>query len=309
MLLRAEARRCVSIHSRQIAVKFTHINALRVVAITGVIFTHTASGIANTRELSAFDDHVLTTYMVMMYFAVPLTLMISGALFLNPDKDASYGSMLKYVRRIAMSIVIFGLPMCLIESVLAGLGEGCSPLKMMTDAVINCLTGNSWGHMWYMYMLVCLYLLSPIVKPFVVGATDRELHVALSVLFALSCLLPLLMDYGVEISGYIVFSCPYLFIYLLGYWLQWRAKSAWTKNRKLLSALIVLCLAVLILRNIYDDRYPGYHDPIRISMAAGLFLLFKDINVNWQITNKLAPVCFGAYSTSFDDNNLRHRLF
>ena len=43
--------------------------------------------------------------------------MISGALFLNPAKEIGYPLMLrKYVKRIALALLIFGLPMCLIET-------------------------------------------------------------------------------------------------------------------------------------------------------------------------------------------------
>ena len=70
--------------------------------------------------------------------------------------------------------------------------------------------------MWYLYMLIGLYLITPIIKPFVVKASDRDWLAALGLLFVLSSLFPTLNAMGAGLRGYMFFSTPYLFIYLLG---------------------------------------------------------------------------------------------
>ena len=60
-----------------------------------------------------------------MQFGVPVFIMISGALFLNPSKEVGFGLFgRKYVKRIVSVLVLFGLPMCLIKTYLSKGGGG-----------------------------------------------------------------------------------------------------------------------------------------------------------------------------------------
>ena len=60
-------------------------------------------------------------------------------------------------------------------------------------------------------------MITPIIKPFAINATDKEIWMALGVLFILSSLLPTMNQYGAGMTGYMMLSTPYIFIYLLGY--------------------------------------------------------------------------------------------
>lgn len=98
--------------------RINYINSLRLLATLAVVFLHTSAGILDTREIGDFDNRFfLACYKYSMQFAVPLFVMISGALFLTPGKDVGFGLFIsKYVRRIALALLLFGLPMCLIET-------------------------------------------------------------------------------------------------------------------------------------------------------------------------------------------------
>lgn len=165
----------------------------------------------------------------------------------------------------------------------------------MIDGLMNFLTGHSWAHMWYLYMLPGLYLITPIIKPFVVKASDKELLAALGLLFVLSSLFPTLNNMGAGFTGYMIITSPYIFIYMLGYGLCWRTTQKIWSNKILLVTIICLCLGIIIVKCRYDWGFYGYADPIVISLAAALFLLFKSLHLNWKLANILAPFCFGVY--------------
>lgn len=60
-----------------------------------------------------------------MQFSVPLFVMISGALFLNPAKHVDFVLLCrKYVKRIVWALLVFGLPMCFIETYFNKSGGG-----------------------------------------------------------------------------------------------------------------------------------------------------------------------------------------
>ena len=97
--------------------QISYINSLRLLATLSVVFLHTSAGIRETRSFSDSNDMLLLScYQFTMQFGVPIFIMISGALFLNPAKEVGFGLFWrKYVKRIALALLIFGLPMCLIE--------------------------------------------------------------------------------------------------------------------------------------------------------------------------------------------------
>lgn len=98
--------------------QISYINSLRLLATLAVVCLHTSAGVLETREIGDFDSKFfLSCYKYFMQFSVPLFVMISGALFLNPAKETGFGLMLrKYVKRIALALLVFSLPMCLIET-------------------------------------------------------------------------------------------------------------------------------------------------------------------------------------------------
>lgn len=144
-------------------------------------------------------------------------------------------------------------------------------------------------------MLIGLYLITPIIKPFVVKASDRDWLAALGLLFVLSSLCPTLNAWGAGLTSYMFFSTPYLFIYLLGYWLCWKAPQKICGNKMLLTAVIILCIGIIVTKCYYGFDVYGYATPVVICLASALFLLFRSLNVNWKLANQLAPYCFGIY--------------
>lgn len=98
--------------------KIYYLNSLRLLATLSVVWLHTSAGLLDTREIVNFNDKFwLLCHKYCMQFSVPVFVMISGALFLNPAKEIGYPLMLrKYVKRIGLALLIFGLPMCLIET-------------------------------------------------------------------------------------------------------------------------------------------------------------------------------------------------
>ena len=134
-------------------------------------------------------------------------------------------------------------------------------------------------------MLLALYLITPIIKPFAVKATDKDLLIALGLLFVLSSLFPTLNNMGAGLTGFMIISTPYIFIYLLGYWLCWRNPQKFLSNTICLMIGILVCLGIIVVKCYYGFGFYGYADPIVICLAALFFLLFRSLNVKWHIHN------------------------
>ena len=66
---------------------------------------------------------------------------------------------------------MFGTVFALMEIVFT---ERTFYLSQIATAFINTLQNKSWGHLWYLYMLVGLYLITPVLKIFVKNASHIE---------------------------------------------------------------------------------------------------------------------------------------
>lgn len=144
-------------------------------------------------------------------------------------------------------------------------------------------------------MLIGLYMITPIIKPFAINATDKEIWMALGVLFILSSLLPTMNQYGAGMTGYMMLSTPYIFIYLLGYALCWRKCENRLFNKGLLVTICLLCFIIIIAKCYCDVMIFGYANPVIIILAAVIFLLFKDLKIEWKVADKLSKFCFAIY--------------
>lgn len=279
--------------------EYPYIHALRLLATLAVVMLHTASGIYGYKEIYAedanFNEHIFAIYKHLMTWAVPAFVMISGALLLPADKKTGYNVLFKkYIKRILLALLLFGLPMALSESFLSYKDESFS--FILANGTGNWLHGHSWAHMWYLYMIIGLYLITPIIKPFINNATNRELEIALFVLFTLSSVMPTLENSGAIFEGYMLISTPYIFIYMLGYYLHDRAKNIKVLNSKILwSVLFAVSTLVMIFHIVTDKPLNGYGDPWCILMAASIFVLLRLLNINRNFAGKMAPLCFGVY--------------
>ena len=272
--------------------RINYINSLRFIATLAVVFNHTSTAILDNRVIpDATDKFMLMCFRYCTDFAVPVFVMISGALFLNPAKEAGFSLMLrKYVKRIALALLVFGLPMCLVETYFSNSGG-------VLTSIMNFLTGHSWEHMWYLYMVIGLYLITPVIKPFVARATDKDWTAALVLLFIMSSLFPTLNHLGAGITPWMIITPPFIFIYMLGYWLCWKAPRKIVDNKLALAIVTLLCLAIIVVKCYYDLSYDyfGNSDSIRICLGATVFLLFRSFNLNWRLANRMVPYCFGIY--------------
>ena len=140
------------------------LDVLRVLATCAVVLMHVLTGATDVTDASRMPEYrgLLLSVMDLVTWCVPIFLLISGYLFLHPERELTYPVMLKkYCRRIALAILLFGVPYAGSELVVA---ERTFRIGMIPEAVKMALTGNTWSHMWYLYLILFLYLITPLLK-------------------------------------------------------------------------------------------------------------------------------------------------
>lgn len=167
--------------------RVVYFDLLRVVAIFVVVAVHLsamhwADVDVNSRAWFAFN-----LYCTAGKWSVPIFVMISGALFLG--RDVSISSILKKnVARIATVFLFWSGCYALIDLVFRH-----APLSVVLSQFI---TGHY--HLWFLYMIVGLYLLIPLLRPIAQSETLMRYFLLLALIFTF--LLPQLVLYFSFIS-------------------------------------------------------------------------------------------------------------
>lgn len=140
------------------------LDVLRVLATCAVVLMHVLTGAIDVTDTSIVPEYrsLLLSVMDLVTWCVPIFLLISGYLFLNPERILTYPVMIKkYCRRIALAILLFGVPYAVSELVVT---ERTFRIMMIPEALKMTLTGHTWSHMWYLYLILFLYLITPLLK-------------------------------------------------------------------------------------------------------------------------------------------------
>lgn len=197
-----------------------NLDILRIIAIAAVVVIHTTQNMSKL-DVTSFDWAVLNVYDGLVRWAVPVFVMISGVLFLNPAKEQPLKKLYKKnVLRIVTIILFWGI-------VYAALNH--PPADLSFSSLYGFFRTAVLGHyhMWFLYMIAGLYILVPILR--CIAASPKTLDYFLIVAFVLNTLLPFVTSFGhlsllTDLTESMLFQMPlgYSFYFLLGYWLSER---------------------------------------------------------------------------------------
>lgn len=105
-------------------------------------------------------------YNTISRFAVPCFVMLSGAFILDDEKTVNYKEFYsKKLMKIGVPTLVFSLLYILYRIPMCFMGEENYLIKLVR-LITDIMRGSPFNHMWYLYMLIGVYLLAPIVIQF-----------------------------------------------------------------------------------------------------------------------------------------------
>lgn len=245
---------------------------LRLTALMAVMALHVSSSV--WAEMPVGSGEWLFATLIRQTWAVPVLVMITGSLLLDPERQPDIP---RRLRRIAGVY----LPWSAVYQFYYLACRGVSDWK---GALAGILTGAY--HMWYLWMLAGLYLLTPLLRPI---AKDRKLsRLFLGLHLGASCLTyfgPHLPWMGTAVKqvadmAHLDFLAGYVGLYLLG----WHLKR-WppAKNRGWIGPVcygICVCgnLMITLKIGVNSEYFTNYLAPTMLIAAGGIFLLFAKIH-------------------------------
>ena len=272
------------------------LDVLRVLATCAVVLMHVLTGATDVTDASIVPEYrsLLLSVMDLVTWCVPIFLLISGYLFLNPERTLTYPVMIKkYCRRIALAILLFGVPYAASELVVA---ERTFRIMMIPEALKMTLTGHTWSHMWYLYLILFLYLITPLLKKVLRVLPVWGVVAMMAVIFLGSSVAPFL-NKVLDVNSIPVLpdGGVYFLYYLCGYFFAVREVCV-DKGRNvwLTAAVAVLALGMILSRTLAGFSIQmAYNYPFTVLLAvlqfaAGWNGSIKKHRIPWQEAGALS---------------------
>ena len=290
--------------------RVVYADMLRVTATIAVIVLHIAGSNWANVDVTSRAWWSFNLYDGLVRWSVPIFVMLSGMFFLEQGKDISLKSLFgKSILRVAMAYVFWGIAYVVYSEALQG-NELTG--HTVAEALRTVARGNAHYHLWFLPMLIGLYLITPILRAFVKGATKLQLRYFLALAFVFMSVFPFLLairpsealqNFVNRLQVQLVLG--YVGFFIAGYYLHRFPPGK--RGMAVIYALGALGLAVTIagsyLISVHGGKASvflyGYMTPNVIASSFAVFLLFRKlagkITGGGRILRTLSSCSFGIY--------------
>ncbi len=218
-------------------------------------------------------------------------IMISGYLILNPAKDISLTKIKKYIKRMVFILLIFGYTFCVCTNIH---NRNDNIFKILLISFFDLIQGKTINHLWYIYMLIGLYILTPALKIFINNASKKTAKFILISLFILGILIPTINDFfHIKLTTFNLKNLLYIFIYLLGYYITVKDFI----NEKIIYSCGVIGIIGYIMIIIITKNIP-HTNIFNIFESIMIFKIFSTGKIKIKhnkFIKKIAKYSFGVY--------------
>lgn len=257
--------------------RIVYFDFLRIFAALSVVLAH----IVYFHNPIGTDDYSVYLYKDITGYCIPVFVMISGALFLDPIKNITINKILKkYIPRIM--IIFFSwsfLYACL----------DCIHDHSIYYFIKYLIKG--YPHQWFLYMIATLYLITPLLRP-ITEKKDKNLLLYLliiwfimtSVISFIKFIVPSTQNFfDIIINHKMFFSFPISFLgcFVLGYYLHNYINI--NNNLILIATIILSSLIIFIYKVTFKTSAPFLTavivqtlSPFMVILAISIFLLAKN---------------------------------
>lgn len=288
-----------------------YLDVLRLAAMAAVVVIHvSASQFYNIAHTSQFWM-IHAVYNSLARWAVPVFVMISGAVFLNKERNITTKKILtKYISRLVVVYFVWSIIYLIFRMTIQGY------TAPMNELIKQVLEGHY--HLWYIPMLIGLYLIVPVLRYITENKKMTEYYLLLILLFtfAIPSFLELmqLIDGRVYVAGNIVIEnlqlnmlSGYIGYFVLGKYLDDISFSRTSLKKVYLAgfiSFIYTAVLTIVSSHSYGYAYIGFFKNMSLNVlleSVSIFLFVKascnslSNNKAKKIFLRLAKYTFGVY--------------
>ncbi|MDO4475236.1 MAG: acyltransferase family protein [Lachnospiraceae bacterium] len=228
-----------------------YLDVLRVLACLSVVMIHT-TGRYVENDIGSLNFWIGNVLDASARMGAPLFVMISGALLLDQDYQYSAEKNRRHISRLIRFFVFWSSAYCVIFRIL--IPKFIDHQSLNYENIIHYLITGHF-HLWFIYMLIGLYLVLPLLRLWVKEENVKWVRYFLILAFVFNFLLPQVSDIGAKFwapMGYIREVCDSVNIRYVGgfmayFVLGWYLKRYELKQKKMLYGLGTMCVLAEIV--------------------------------------------------------------
>ncbi len=286
------------------------LDIARILAVIAVVMIHSSAPFVSKHKPFTTEHLVGNIFNSISRFGVPMFLMISGSLFLDERKEVT---LKKIFTKNVISLAVITVLWAVIYSVIHyALFPHLDNKPINTKKLIDAICVGHY-HMWYLYMIIGLYCITPFLKKFVVRENSRMV-----LLFIAFSLLGTFLPYAINMANKLgadltritavlkklklEFFSGYIAYFMTG----WYITHIGLKKKLLRYLVYVLGLASLACMFTYvrftGDYKTAYADLgfFNYIYSFSVFLALSNLKINLgnrsaKLVTQLSKLTFGVY--------------
>ena len=288
----------------------TELDILRLLSMLCVITMHVCGGTLDELPSKSFNFIVINSLFSIITWCIPVFIMISGGLFLDPKKEITINKIFtKYIKRFIIAFLFWTIiyQMYYYISATASGGNTLNLKGFIYEGILGAY------HMWYLYMLAGLYIMTPVLRKITESKAITEYFLIIFLIFSA------LQNYGVSIPiiGDLIsavmanislpFGVTFIGCFILGFYIK-----SFDIPRKIEYMLYIFSVFLLIfnclvfsvpaLKSISEIWSVKYLMPNIIIESAGIYTFFVKRVSKFEFSertvkffSKLTEYGFGVY--------------
>lgn len=286
------------------------LDVARIVAVLAVLMIHCSANFVANYPLFTSEFVFGNLFESLSRLGVPLFLMISGSLFLDERREFTLKSILsKNVKSIAIITIIWATVYSVVFNIIFPLltGDAVS-IKSVISGMIN-----GHFHMWYLYMIIGVYIITPFLKKFVCKENKGMVLFFIIISFCFRFLTPIInamCELGLNLSFinkwvdkfHLGFFDGYITYFLVGWYIvHIGIKQKWLTYGMYFFGASALAFMVIFVHftGDYNNVYQNIGAPVFV-YSVSVFLALNSINFNLKEKNAkklvlFSKLTFGVY--------------
>ena len=227
--------------------RYNNYDLLRIISCIAVIVIH----VTGKYKAALTDGNILldTTHPLatiiwntLSRFAVPCFVMISGAMLLSNDKNQEYKNFYcKSFKKTLLPSIIF----CILFTIITIIDNIVNSTKgfnfsMILAPIKALIKGKPYYHLWFLYMIIGLYLLTPIIIRFKNSISKKSFSI-------ISYILVLVTWAGGWTSTHdLQWDIGYVILFLGYFMIGYELKQRFENNQKLIKGILFILGGLLL---------------------------------------------------------------
>jgi surface polysaccharide O-acyltransferase-like enzyme len=290
-----------------------YADLLRIAATFAVILLHMSARHWTTTSVNTFEWQAMNIFEGIVRWCVPVFFMISGMFLLRSEKTITKKEIYtKYIVKLIAALIFWGLLYGTYNLIMGHvLLNEVLTMKRILRIPVNLLFGPPFYHLWFIYAIIGMYALTPLIRLFLSTAEKRDLEYLLLLFFVFGMVVPLLNHYfSIINSAYSInMSIPelsgYAGYFIAGYYFSTfdvtECRKRWLYILSILSLVITVVVTSLssLSQKQPDGTLYGYLLPNTMVIAFAVFLFFKHCSISDAkgvgIIAFLSRCTFGVY--------------